>query len=195
MQNRHESKEESEDQSIKERIKAAIESKGMKIKQFARESGMAYPSLRDYYSGLRKPGFDAIASIVSFTGVSADWLLIGKGVMFPDREVKLAEVDEGLLGQIAQAVEKEVDAHSERQAGLVAVEDEEDYLYSPTKQARQMRLNAIGKHSVIAAGVYNRVANIGDRKNREEAIKREVATLVRLNRSINAMNIKDEADP
>ena len=190
MQNHRDGEGSSDEEQIKRRIRQAIESKGLKIKQFSRESGMAYPSLRDYYSGLRKPGFDAVAAIVRFTGVSGDWLLTGKGTIFPDKEPASPSIDEGLLGQIAQAVESEFARTGNDQSDAVA---ENTPLYAPTRKAFQKKLNMVGEHSVIAASVYNRVAQVVDRDARQRAIKREVADLVRLNRSIEATHIDDEA--
>jgi len=177
-----------EDAAIKERIKRAIESKNLKIKQFARESGMAYPSLRDYHSGLRKPGFDAIASLVRFTGVSADWLILGKGDMKGQEGPPPANVDEALMAHISQSVARASNGHGEGEALKVADNDDGDYLYSRARQERLAQLNRIGKTAVIAANIYNRVAHIQDEKAREAAIKHEVETMARLHGAIDKYN-------
>lgn len=49
------------------------------IKDFSEATGIPYPSLREYISGKKKPGMDALAAISSASGVSADWLLTGEG--------------------------------------------------------------------------------------------------------------------
>ncbi len=172
-----------EDAAIKERLRRAIESKNLKIKQFARESGMAYPSLRDYHGGLRKPGFEAIATLLRFTGVSADWLILGKGVMFPEEMGEPANVDEELMAHIAQKVATAVD--EDEAPANAADRDEEDYLYSRSRLEEQARENTAGKNAVITASVYNRVAHLRDDQEREQAIQREVETVLRLNRTMN----------
>lgn len=193
MQKRKDPEQLKEDERIRERIKQAILSKGMKLKQFARESGMAYPSLRDYYSGLRKPGFDAIATILKFTGVSAEWLMLGHGNIFTDDETPLANVDELLVGQITKAMEEfvqqELEAEAAAEEEAVADSGEEgEYLYSLSESERRENLHKAGSHGVIVGSVYNRVANIGATKRREEAIKREVRSLMRMNRSLNRLD-------
>lgn len=49
------------------------------IKDFSEATGIPYPSLREYLAGKKKPGLDALASILASSGVSADWLLTGEG--------------------------------------------------------------------------------------------------------------------
>lgn len=163
------------DREIKDRVRRAILSKKMKIKRFARESGMAYPSLRDYYSGLRKPGFDAIRTIVDFTGVSADWLLLGKGPMFPGQEP--ADVDEKLLGKIAIALDG---AFSGDEAEEVESEDEADFDYSVTRREREAAKRRVGRRAAMAANVYNRVAHLDTDDQLDARIEQEARAMVRL---------------
>ena len=177
----------SSDEAIKWRIKLAIESKNMKIKRFAREAGMAYPSLRDYHSGLRKPGFDAIAAILRFTGVSGDWLMLGKGPMFLDQPEKATTVDEALIGRIAQQVAYAYDMQRDDQIEVA----EPDGLYSARRRELREELKRAGERAVLSANVYNRVAGL-DETNREETIRREVAQLVRLQRGLNATRLEEE---
>ena len=171
-----------EDDAIKRRVKKMILSKEMKLKQFSRESGMPYPSLRDYYSGLRKPGFDATAAMLRFTGVSADWLILGKGPMFPDLESLPANVNEALLSKIAQWVERL--QPEPRESGMVQENDEGSYLYSKNQKAKQKRLRAIAKKTTMAAAVYNRVAHLRDPDQREASIEREIEALMRYNQAL-----------
>lgn len=186
------SAEATEEDLVKQRIKQAIESKGIKLKQFSRESGMAYPSLRDYHRGLRKPGFEALANLVNFTGVSADWVLLGRGGMYPGDDPPLGDIDERVLGHIAQVVEREFYSRPELdQADKVAEGDGVEGLYAASRRDLQKKLNRVGEQSVIAANVYNRIAHIQDPESREAAIAREVKALVRLNRGISATKIPE----
>jgi phage repressor protein C with HTH and peptisase S24 domain len=66
---------------VAERLKAARSAFHMTQKEFAEVCGIPLPSLRDYELGNRVPGGNAIASIVR-TGINANWLLTGEGVMF-----------------------------------------------------------------------------------------------------------------
>jgi len=163
------------DREIKDRVRRAILSKQMKIKKFARESGMAYPSLRDYYSGLRKPGFDAIRTIVDFTGVSADWLLLGKGPMFPGQEP--ADVDEKLLGKIAIALDG---AFSHGEDDEIHTSDEGDFDYSPARREREAAKRRVGRRAAMAANVYNRLAHLEPDDQLDDRIEQEARAMVRL---------------
>ncbi len=167
---------------FKTRVRAAVESKGLNVKQFARQAGMAYPSLRDYYSGLRKPGLDAIISILSFSGVSAEWLLLGKGPMFPGAESLTSNVDENLLGIITGHV---ADMATQPQGSDISDSEPGSYDYSFSERERKKKMNAARDQALIAANVYNRVSLIEDKKRQEEAINREVKSLVRLYLNIN----------
>ena len=188
MQKRQTEEQLKEEEQIRDRIKRAILSKNIKLKQFARDSGMAYPSLRDYYSGLRKPGFDAIATILRFTGVSAEWLMLGTGSMFTDDDTPLTNVDEFLVGQISKEISQQEGPTGDESE---LAEDGGDYAYTETDAARRA-----GARGVIVGSVYNRVANIKAEKRREEAIKREVRQLLRMSRSMNRLEAPadEEAD-
>lgn len=180
MQKRSNTPKKDSDEAIKKRIKEAISSKNLKIKQFARESGMAYPSLRDYYSGLRKPGFDAISALLDFTGVNGDWLLLGQGSMFPEATQKRAKINEIVLGKISQQIELGFQDTETNGLQMVQDEDAEEYAYSPKTKDDQAKLNRIGENSIMAASIYNRVAHLTDEDELAKAIREEVRTQVRL---------------
>ena len=183
-----------DDEEISQRLFQAISAKKLKIKQFARESGIKYPSLRDYYKGKRKPGFLALAALLKFTGVSGDWLLLGKGEMFAHDGPLSADVDEHLFAKIAQAVTREFlkqptdwnEADQVRETGG-------DYLNKKSRKQMQSELNRIGEHTAIAANIYNRAARLAAQE-RADYIQREVARLVRLHRSISLTHIDDDED-
>lgn len=89
---------------LEDRLKEAMNSKFMTIKEFSEATNIPYPSLREYLSGKKRPGFDALASIVVATGVSADWLLTGEGSQVRG-STEPAEPDDILLTQIIEGVE------------------------------------------------------------------------------------------
>lgn len=66
---------------LESRLKEAMAVKFQTVKELSEATGIPYPSLREYLSGKKRPGFDALASFVKSTGVSADWLLTGEGDM------------------------------------------------------------------------------------------------------------------
>jgi transcriptional regulator with XRE-family HTH domain len=76
----------------------------MTIKEFSEATNIPYPSLREYLSGKKRPGFDALASIAIATGVSGDWLLTGEGSQFKGN-IPNSEPDDQLLTQIIEGVE------------------------------------------------------------------------------------------
>lgn len=107
--------------NVSERLRIALDSLGLKITQAADQSGIPYRSWQNYLSGAREPGADALASICSRLGVSADWLLTGEGDMYraggagglatetPREEAVLAlfrELDEDAQREIQRAAEE-----------------------------------------------------------------------------------------
>ncbi|EID4586480.1 helix-turn-helix transcriptional regulator [Salmonella enterica] len=89
---------------LEDRLKQAMNHKFMTIREFSEATNIPYPSLREYLSGKKRPGFDALASIVAATGVSADWLLTGEGSHFR-ADAPSTEPDDKLLTQIIEGVE------------------------------------------------------------------------------------------
>lgn len=176
-----------DDTSQKERLKRAIDSKKMKIKHFAREAGMAYPSLRDYYTGVRKPGYDALTTILAFTGVSGDWLILGKGPMFLDEKETCEEVDSNLVAEIARHLTFAYDHEEER---MVAQSNEEG-VYSLNRRRLKHRINEAGERALLMANVYNKVAPVKDQQSREDQLKRVVKDVVDLHKKLTANRVKE----
>lgn len=82
---------------IHERIKFAINARFQSMKAFSDIAELPYATIQGYVGGTRKPGADALATIVQVTGVSALWLLTEQGPMF-DREVEKESRQQELLG-------------------------------------------------------------------------------------------------
>ena len=89
---------------LEERIREAMSLKCQSIRDFSEMTGIPYPSLREYLAGKKKPGFDALASIVTATGVSADWLLTGEGSKTKGAQTA-PELDVEMLSQTVEGVE------------------------------------------------------------------------------------------
>ncbi len=68
--------------SIGERLKILIDVLGLKQKDFAREAGIPYKSLRHYIEGTSLPGSENLQKIILKFGVNINWLLTGEGEMF-----------------------------------------------------------------------------------------------------------------
>ena len=168
------------DDSIHQRIREAIQSRGMKLKQFSRESGLAYPSLRDYFGGLRRPGFEALCKILNFTHVSADWLLLGKGPMFHDEKPPVADIDEELVTSIYCEVEKII--HDESMEAAEAPED--DFAYSLAQKEFRKKQQITRQRAAITANVYNRVSRIEDEEERTRYVSKEIQSLLRFQRTL-----------
>lgn len=181
--------EEEKDAAAKARVKEAILTTRLNLKQFAREINMAYPTLRDYFSGLRKPGFDALASIASYTGVSAEWLLLGKGVMFPHDLTPMNTVDEKLLGVIVRQVAL---ASAELDGEMVAEDGLGDADYSIARRERLKQVNKAQEQALLAANVYNRVSLIEDEEIRGARMIQEVKSLLELYRNMHRA-VEDDA--
>jgi transcriptional regulator with XRE-family HTH domain len=171
-----------EEQAVRQRIKKTIDSKKVKLSEFSKQSGIPYPTLREYYNGLRKPGFEAIATLLSFTGVSGDWLLLGRGEMFVPRS--LSNDREGLLGKIAQEVEfafADLD-------GKQLAEDEHNHHSDPEFKKKMAQ---VGRRTVIAATIYRDTANIKDEVERKQAIRSQANKYAHFQRSVETIELND----
>lgn len=63
------------------RLREALDTKGLKIKDAAETCGIPYRSFQNYTLGLREPNAEAFRLICTRLGVSLDWLLAGEGPM------------------------------------------------------------------------------------------------------------------
>lgn len=66
---------------ISERLREAINSKGMNLKEFSSKSGLNYRTLQHYLSGQRSISTEFATQLCEQFGVSATWLLTGYGPM------------------------------------------------------------------------------------------------------------------
>lgn len=69
---------------IQDRLRIAIDTLGLKIREASEISGVPYRSWQNYLSGLREPNADAMTQICTRLGIRADWLLTGEGPMRRD---------------------------------------------------------------------------------------------------------------
>lgn len=67
--------------SIPQRLSAAIQAKGLTIKQFCDTTELPYRSAQNYLRGERTPNAETVATICARMGISANWLLLGLGPM------------------------------------------------------------------------------------------------------------------
>lgn len=67
--------------AIKNRIRQAIEARGLSLRETATLCNISYSSLQNWVSGLREPRPNALILLGSHLGVSIDWLLTGMGDM------------------------------------------------------------------------------------------------------------------
>lgn len=63
------------------RIREAVESLGLTLKQAAERCEIPYSSMQNWAGGHRDPRPDALITIGSRLGISIDWLLSGEGPM------------------------------------------------------------------------------------------------------------------
>lgn len=164
--------------AIATRIRAAIQSKGDRLAEFARQSGIPYPSLMDYYKGSRKPGFDALATLIEYTGVNADWLLLGKGTM----RRSTPPVQEQILGHIMQVLA--LSKMRQLEGNSSVHEDAEPSLYAIEEAELRSKINQMGELAALAANIYNRVAHMTDETEREAQIQTEARHMLRLQESL-----------
>lgn len=78
---------------MKDRILAIIKEEDLTAAKFAQEIGVQPSSISHIFSGRNKPSIDLITKILSrFPGISADWILQGKGKMYVYQNEKQEEL-------------------------------------------------------------------------------------------------------
>jgi transcriptional regulator with XRE-family HTH domain len=80
--------------NIGKRILKIRQNTGFSQAKFARFSDVVYSYLAMVEVGKKKPSFNFIMSVLKATQVSADWLLLGKGSMYPQIKEKKPEIKE-----------------------------------------------------------------------------------------------------
>lgn len=77
--------------NISERLKYAIEKKGMKITEAVSVSGIPYSSMQNYLRGEREPNINALSKLCLHLGISMNWLLNGLGPVFISTDTEINE--------------------------------------------------------------------------------------------------------
>ncbi len=84
--------------SIKERIKRIIITKGLTSSKFADIIGVQRSGISHILSGRNKPGLDLLNKIlVNFPDISGDWLITGEGELYKNRPSKELPVTKQLF--------------------------------------------------------------------------------------------------
>jgi hypothetical protein len=176
-----------------DRVVAAISAYPGTLKDFSDKSGIPYPSLREYASGEKKPGLDALAAIVATADVSPAWLLSGEGEMYQHRSTtKELRVDAKLLTLITSELELAwIRVREQKVAAITAVLEalplnEQQYfkliadgtLISRTELAG--RIDHIKYMTVLACTTYNLIASIEEDSKRSRRAREEAYQLVSL---------------
>lgn len=118
--------------SIKERLREAMDAKGLTIKALSDLSKIPYRSLQNYLRGEREPNAEALVALGAHLGISIDWLLTGKGEVvgaekippanqeqhFNQSDLKLLE----LLNQLEPEVRKELLRGAEEKQRMIDME-------------------------------------------------------------------------
>ncbi|CNJ01320.1 HTH-type transcriptional regulator immR [Yersinia frederiksenii] len=118
--------------SIKERLREAMDAKGLTIKALSDLSKIPYRSLQNYLRGEREPNAEALVALSTHLNISIDWLLTGKGQAvgvekeqpanqekhFNQSDLKLLE----LLNQLEPEVRKELLRGAEEKQRMIDME-------------------------------------------------------------------------
>ena len=84
--------------SIKERIKRIIISKGLTSSKFADIIGVQRSGISHILSGRNKPGLELLNKIlINFPEISGDWLITGEGELYKNRQSKNTQVAKQLF--------------------------------------------------------------------------------------------------
>lgn len=118
--------------SIRERLREAMDAKGLTIKALSDLSKIPYRSLQNYLRGEREPNAEALVALSTHLNISIDWLLTGKGEVvgvekaqpatqeqhFNQSDLKLLE----LLNQLEPEVRKELLRGAEEKQRMIDME-------------------------------------------------------------------------
>lgn len=182
------------DQDHLGRVVRAIGTYKGTLRQFSEESGIPYPSLHEYASGKRKPGFDALAAITKTSGVSPLWILTGEGEMF-SATTKEVLIDAEVVRQISVEfmIARILTADEDREGlGKAALEtaalDRKSYERFVASRAPvdledlRKKIEDAEREATYMAVVYNITAKLPDAETRTRRIRREVFELLELMR-------------
>lgn len=76
--------------TVSSRLKATRTQLGKSAEEFASGAGIPVSTYRKYEAGTRSPGEEALGALARAAGVSADWLLSGRGLKNPMAQIGLA---------------------------------------------------------------------------------------------------------
>lgn len=82
--------------SIVDRVLCLVENDSLNANQIASKLGLTHSSFSDWKRGKSKPSVDAIIKLAEYFNVSTDYILIGKGTLFADKENLIPEKCETL---------------------------------------------------------------------------------------------------
>lgn len=95
-----------------ERLRVAIESSGLTLKDYAKQAGIPHKTLQNYATGTRKLGVEAMIKMCAQMGLNLNWLLVGEGDMLvmsgdtskPDLRGELCDVVDQLSDEQKNAL-------------------------------------------------------------------------------------------
>lgn len=74
---------------LKDRLKILIDRLNFNYKEFCKKTEIPYPTLMDYLSGKRLPGYENLKKLAMHLNISIDWLITGEGEMFIEKHKPL----------------------------------------------------------------------------------------------------------
>lgn len=104
------------------RLQFAIAHQGINQSEFARRVAASPSFISDLVRGAKKPGIDFLATVNQVFGISADWLLTGKGTMFGNTGIDL-DLLRAIRLQVAVARAAIADADPAAKALLLLIRD------------------------------------------------------------------------
>lgn len=96
------------------RVKCLINEKARSVREFAEKIGVKQVTLNQQISGDRKLSLDIVFSILnSFSDISAEWLLRGKGNMY-NTENSIPDIKTGDMQSVYETVVRDKDEQIEK---------------------------------------------------------------------------------
>jgi transcriptional regulator with XRE-family HTH domain len=125
-----------EKMSIEKRLRLAIDSMGLSIKDASDKSGIAYRTLQNYLLGEREPNAKSLCLLNTHLGISTDWLLTGEGPMRRDGSAMAGAAEDSgrpggdpreqailaLYRELSEADQREIQHAAQEKKRLSAIE-------------------------------------------------------------------------
>lgn len=138
------------------RLQQAIAREGVSQTEFARRAGISLGAISELVRGLRNPSAEFLLAVKITFGISADWLLTGKGTMLGHAGINI-ELFQTIQLQIALARAAVIDVDMTAKALLLLIQNGKmkEVLANSAFSEYLDKLSPVPTDSILAAEIYN----------------------------------------